>query len=411
MARIGLPHADDRHAVAAALRRQIEVDDLRKLLLQDRHEDLVERHPQHRRLVGRLAGVGRVVDRVLAHRQARDLEHREPVLLVVVAGVVAVRPLQRVQVAVLLLQPHAVLADALEAGLGRRDVALQHDLGAGRHLQHQAALAHLAVGQLGAAATQQAGELVFRETVRYRGHRAEDRGRIRPQSHHDRKGLSTICMNEFTEIQRSTAVSKPAHDDLTPPDHLLAVDAQVLASARPGHRLRTAGHHQPPGDQRRHVARPAVLHRQPAQVDVRPLDHPLLAGRPAHHRWLHVPQGSCHLPQLAGILEPLRGLGLLQTRQQLADVAQRSNAVGPHAEGDTLRRAEQIGNCRCREFLCTTHRIGEQQRRTASAQGAIREPGHFQIGRDGFFHFQQLPSGFQGGEEVSQVTVFHDLRL
>jgi hypothetical protein len=58
-----LLHADHRHAVGAAFGRQIEIGDLRKLLLQQRHEHLVQRHAEHGRLVGRLAGVGAVVDR------------------------------------------------------------------------------------------------------------------------------------------------------------------------------------------------------------------------------------------------------------------------------------------------------------------------------------------------------------
>ena len=49
---------DDGEAVRAALGRQIEVDDLGKLLLQQRHEHFVQRDAQDRRLVGRLAGVG-----------------------------------------------------------------------------------------------------------------------------------------------------------------------------------------------------------------------------------------------------------------------------------------------------------------------------------------------------------------
>jgi hypothetical protein len=61
-----LAHADHGHAVGAALRGQVEVDDLRELLLQQRHEDLVQRHTEDRRLVRRASGVGAVVDRRLA---------------------------------------------------------------------------------------------------------------------------------------------------------------------------------------------------------------------------------------------------------------------------------------------------------------------------------------------------------
>ena len=98
-----------------AFGRQVEVDDLRILLLQDRHEHLVERYAQHRRLVRRLAGVGAVVDRVAAHGDALDGEHRKFGLLVVIAGVVAVGAFQAVSFG--------------------KDDALQHDLGRSRYLQ------------------------------------------------------------------------------------------------------------------------------------------------------------------------------------------------------------------------------------------------------------------------------------
>ena len=51
-----------RHAVAAALGRQVEVHDFGKLALQQRDEQLVQCQAQHGGLVGRFAGVGAVVD-------------------------------------------------------------------------------------------------------------------------------------------------------------------------------------------------------------------------------------------------------------------------------------------------------------------------------------------------------------
>ncbi len=49
-------------------------------------------------------------------------------------------------------------------------MALEHDLGLGRHLQRHG----LAVDQLDLRAAQQAGELVFRERVGHRRHGRED---------------------------------------------------------------------------------------------------------------------------------------------------------------------------------------------------------------------------------------------
>jgi hypothetical protein len=66
------------------------------------------------------------------------------------------------------------------------------------------------------------------------------------------------------------------------PDHLLAVDAQVLPLPGHGHALlRPARDHQAPGDQGTRVAGPAGLHRQPAEVEsqVRASDRLAVAGR------------------------------------------------------------------------------------------------------------------------------------
>ncbi len=115
VARVTLLDGDHRHPVGAPLRRQIEVDDLGELLLQQRHEHLVQRQTQHRRLIGRTAGIGAVIDGILAHRHVGDGKDRELVHLVVVAGVVAIRAFRR--------------------HLARLQIAFQHDLGAGGHLQ------------------------------------------------------------------------------------------------------------------------------------------------------------------------------------------------------------------------------------------------------------------------------------
>ena len=84
-------HAHHRHAVRAAFWWQVKIDNLRELLLQQRHEHFVQGHAQYRRLVYRLACVSAVVNRVLAHGDALYREHREVVLLVVITGVVAIR--------------------------------------------------------------------------------------------------------------------------------------------------------------------------------------------------------------------------------------------------------------------------------------------------------------------------------
>ena len=106
--------ADHRQPVRAAFRRQVEIGDFGILFLQNRDEHFIERHGQHGRLIGRLARVGAVINRIFTHREALDGKNREHRLFVVVAGMVAERAFQRRFV--------------------RPDNALQHDLRRGRHL-------------------------------------------------------------------------------------------------------------------------------------------------------------------------------------------------------------------------------------------------------------------------------------
>jgi len=95
------------------------------------------------------------------------------------------------------------------------------------------------------------------------GDGAEDGRRVGAQGDGDGKRFVRVRLPMLAKIQRAAAMRQPAHDHLVRGDHLLAVDAEVLALL-----VRAAGDGQPPGDQRRHVARPAVLDRQAAQIDV-----------------------------------------------------------------------------------------------------------------------------------------------
>ena len=122
--------------------------------MQQRNEDFVQRFAEDRRLVGRPAGVGRKIDRIAAHGDRGDGENRKLLDRIVIAGVIAIR--------------------AFVAIIGERDFAFEHDLGFRRHFER---LAH-AIGQLHARAAQQSRELIFRQRVRHRRHRGEDRSRI-----------------------------------------------------------------------------------------------------------------------------------------------------------------------------------------------------------------------------------------
>ena len=151
MARVLLLDLHHGHAVAAAFGRQIEVRDFAELLLQQRHEHFIQRQAQHGRFVRRFAGIRGVVDRVAAHGDAVDGKHGETVLLIIVARVVAIRPFQRVFIAARMV-------------FIRVDMAFEHDFGRGGHAQ----LAADGFYQFRAAAAQEAGELVFGQTVRHR---------------------------------------------------------------------------------------------------------------------------------------------------------------------------------------------------------------------------------------------------
>jgi hypothetical protein len=225
------------------------------------------------------------------------------------------------------------------------------------------------------AAAQQAGELVFGQRVRHRRDRAEDGGRVGAQRHRDRIRLARIGDAVLAEIERAAAVRQPAHDDLVRPQHLLAVDAQVLALL-----VRPLGDDQAPGDQRRDVARPAGWIGRRSEVDVLAFPHDFLAGRPFDFLGRHVPHRLDERTHVHHVAEALGRLRFLQARQHVADTAQFADIVGAHAEGHPARRAEQVGQHRHAVRLAGgVDRILEQQGRTAGAQHAVADFGHLEI--------------------------------
>ncbi|MNQ86721.1 hypothetical protein D3C85_1019210 [compost metagenome] len=193
-------------------------------------------------------------------------------------------------------------------------------------------------------------------------------------------------------------MAEPAHDQLVAADHLLTVDAEVLAFL-----VRPLGNGQAPGDQRRHIARPAVLDRQLAEVDVvARLDH-FLTGRILEHLGRHG-QHLAEDRQLGpGVLESLGRLRLLEEGQQLADLAQLGHLFGAHAQRHAPRRAEQVAEHRHLE----AGGVLEQQRRAALAQGAVADFGHFQHGGDRRLDALQFAARLQAANEFAQVAILH----
>ena len=403
MAGVGLLHGHDRQPVRAALGRQVEVDDLGELPGEQRHEHFVEGHAQHGRLVGRLAGVGGVVDGVPAVGDAIDGEDGEPVLLVVVAGVVAVGAFQGHFIAgerggrqrPLPAQAAGVGQGLLSVGVGV-EVAFQHDLGGGGHVQF--GVGH--TDQFGAGAAQQAGELVFGQRVGHRGDGAQDGGRVGAQDGGHGEGGAGELPAVLLEVQRATAMGQPAHDGLVAADDLLAVDAQVLARL-----AGAARHHQTPGDQRGGVARPAVLDGQGVQVHAVGGNLDLAAGAAGAHLGRHVHDLAQDGELLPGVLQAARRLGLLQVGQKAAHFTQGGHGILAHAQGHPLRGAEEVGEYREVPAPAFGLGVAEQQRRAALAQHPIGYLGHFQDGRDRHVDAAQLVAAFQVLQELPQVGI------
>ena len=282
---------------------------------------------------------------------------------------------------------------ALVAGVGV-DMALEHDLRLGRHLQRHAQR----VGHLGARAAQEASKLVFGQSVGHGGDRAQDGRWVRANGHGHGVGLAGVLAAMLGKVQRPAAVREPAHDELVPANHLLAVDAEVLPWL-----VRPARDGQAPGDERRHVAGPAMLYGQACQIDLGALPHDLLAGRAGYARGRHAPQGLEQVAPAPEVLDAARRLGLLELGQHLAkgaDFGQTRHAQrARHAAGC----AEQVGQHR----HAVARGVFKQQGRAARAQHAVGKGRHLQVRRDRGGNAAQLACGLQLGHEVTQVAVGH----
>src|SRR5437870_1990887 len=355
----------------------MEVDDLGELLGQQGHEQLVQRDAEHGRLVGRLACIGRVINRRATHGKALYRQHGEALDLVVVAGMVAVRAFVR--------------------GLAGMDHAFQHDLRAGRHLQIAAQAFH----ELGARAAQQPRELVVAARIGHRCHGGEHRRRIGAERHGHREWGAGARELVITEVERAAAMREPAHDDAVSPDHLLAVDAEVVPLL-----LWTACDSEAPSDERPGVTGPAVLDRQAREIDVVSFAHALVAGRRRALLRRHVEQLLEEREFLPQVAQALGRLGLLQVREQLADFAQLARALDAHRRRNARDAAEEIGEHR---DVMTGGPL-EQQRRAAGAQHAIADLGHLEPRRDFRADAPELTLRFQLRKEFSQVRVAHRLR-
>ena len=371
--------ADHGDAVGAAFRRQVEIDDFRKLFLQQGDIDFVQGGGEDGGLVRRFAEVGAVVDRAVAQGGAFDGKHGKFRLAVVVAGVVAVGAFGR----------HV-------AGV---DVAFEEDFRAGGGVQAAGEAHHFA-----ARAAQESGEAVFAQGVRDGGDGGEQRRRVAADGDGDGKGAVGMRLAMGAVVKCAAAMGEPAHDDAVFADRLLAVDGDVL----PG-QARALRDDQPPGDERRDVVRPGVLDGQAGEVNVVARQHGMRAGRRVEHARRHVPDvfGETHFAERLG--EVVRRRGFFQIRQLAANRAQ-PRRLHAHAQRHPFARAEQVG----KHGITVAAAVGadgvfKEQRRAAVGKDAARDFGDFQMRRDGVMDALQRATAFQQGDEGAQVgTGLHE---
>ena len=197
-------------------------------------------------------------------------------------------------------------------------------------------------------------------------------------------------------VQGAAAVRQPAHDQLVPADKLHAIDTEILPRF-----MRTARDHQRPGQQRTRVPRPAGLDGQLIEVHLVTLAQVGATHRVAHQLGPHVQHLAQQRRLVPGVFQALGGIGLTQVGQQLADFTQGRDILGAHAQSDTLRRAEQIGQYR----HAVAARVFKQQGGTTGAQGAIGDLGHFQTRIDLAPDAHQLAAGLERGDKIAQIAV------
>jgi hypothetical protein len=200
------------------------------------------------------------------------------------------------------------------------------------------------------------------------------------------------------EIERAAAVRQPAHDELVAREHLLAVDAQVLPRL-----VRPARDDQAPGDERRHVAGPAVLHRQARQVDVR-----LPTPRSWHGAEPATLGAMCHSvlsspPRPSMSLKPLGAWGSLRLASNSPNVRSSRTSATPMARATRAVVPNRLPSTGMLWPVgCSNSRAGPPARRAPVAQR-----GHFQNRRHRHGHAPQFASFLQLGHEVAQVAVGH----
>ena len=194
---------------------------------------------------------------------------------------------------------------------------------------------------------------------------------------------------------------QPAHDQAVLPDHLHAIDTEVLAFL-----VRPARDHQRPGDQRACIARPAGLHRQHAEVYIVFLENVLLTLAAPDHLRCHGEHLLEDRELVPGIAHALRRVGLAQEGEQLAHLAQFRGGAAAHAERHALFGAEEIGE----QGHLRAAGLREEQRRAARAERPVADLGNLETRVHRRVDAFQLSGSFQRTDELAQIAVLHGAR-
>ena len=352
-------HRHHGDTVRAALGRQPKIDDFRKLLLQQRHEYVVQCLPQDRRLVGRTTGVCRQVNRVFAHGDRGDAEHRERLNRIIIAGVITVR--------------------AFVAVIAERDLAFDHDLGRRWHFEGLAD----AVDKLDFLAPEQAGELILRQRIGDWRHGGQNGAGIRAE-HGGGGQRRRIFVFPTLVMLRPAPMLQPAHQRGVFAGHLHPIDTQVrrIALVAAGALARSITgalrDHQRPRDQRRRLARPTGLDRELMKINVITAPNDFLAIRRRCHFRLHRHHGFQQRQHFHRFAPAARRLRLTEKSKRFADFAQLMG-LAVHPPCDALNSAEQIYQHRhFRALAIGTDYIFEQDRWATLGDDAGLDFRHFE---------------------------------
>ncbi len=210
-------------------------------------------------------------------------------------------------------------------------------------------------------AAQEAGEHQLVDVLRQRRARAVGRDRVEPERDRD---LHPAVAREV--VGAAVLVQLPVHRGRARAEHLHPVHADVAPAG-----ARVAGDHRRQRDERRRVAGPAGLHRQPLEVDLVAAQHDLLAGAAAHGLRARV-RDRLELLQAAHLLdEPLRRLHLEHVGELRRDVVEPLDA---EREAHPPLGPELVHEQR----MVAALRPLEEERRPAGLDRAVDDLGHLE---------------------------------